>query len=241
MRVFGEVKPTHVIHELTALPKAGARRASDLEPTNRLRIEGTRYLLEAAVAVGARRFVVGSFAPLSNLPPDTTDAAAIAIRSMESQVLEANQSRSIEGVVLRYGLFYGPHNPATDSMIDLVRRRRLPVVKHDAGRLPVIHLDDAVSATVLALTRGRPGGVFEIVDDHPVSMSEIVTTIAELTHSARPIAVPRWLPKIVAPYMARLTSMQLDLSNARARVELGWQPRFATSRQGLTDMLAHAA
>src|SRR5712692_5734933 len=111
-RVVVDAQPTHVVHELTALPKGGPRSARELAPTNRLRIEGTRNLLEAAVAAGAKRLVAGSFAmfrgaPPADAPPDVRDAAE-AVRSMESQILEASRAGRIEGVVLRYGLFYGP-------------------------------------------------------------------------------------------------------------------------------------
>ena len=131
-------RPTHVIHQLTALPKSGVRRSSDLEATNRLRIDGTRNLLDAAIRAGARRFIVGSFAILSSRSQAATateDAAAAAVRSMESQVLEATAQGSIEGVILRYGLFYGLETPSTVAMIDMVRKRRLPVVRDDAGQL----------------------------------------------------------------------------------------------------------
>jgi nucleoside-diphosphate-sugar epimerase len=105
--------PTHVVHELTALPKAGARRASDLEPTNRLRDEATRNLLAAAIAARVQRIVVGSFALIGSAPGALTsdgqiDAASLAVRSMESQILKAARRGVIEGVVLRYGLFYEP-------------------------------------------------------------------------------------------------------------------------------------
>ena len=148
--VVADARPTHVIHQLTALPKAGVRRTSDLEATNRLRIEGTRYLLEAAVEAGARRFLAGSFAMLSARDGRTVSAAsaAVAVRSMETQVLEATARRAIEGVVLRYGLFYGLTVPSTVTLIDKVRKHRLPVVRSDAGQLPVINVDDAVSRLV---------------------------------------------------------------------------------------------
>ena len=158
MAAVRDAHPTHVIHQLTALPKGGPRRASDLTPTNRLRIDGTRNLLDAAIAAGARRFVVGSFAPLSPrgpAPPQIDDEAAAAVRSMEHQVLDASRRGLIEGIVLRYGLFYGLETPSTIAMIDMVRKRRLPVVRGDAGQLPVIHIDDAVSATVRALDWSR--------------------------------------------------------------------------------------
>ena len=151
-------RPTHVIHELTALPKQGPRSPRDLNATNLLRIDGTRNLLEAAINAGAGRFVVGSFALLSPRGPDTTasdDDAAAAIRSMESQVMEATSKGLIEGVILRYGMFYGLETPSTVRMIEMVRKRWLPVVRDDEGQLPLIHVDDAVSATLAALNLAR--------------------------------------------------------------------------------------
>jgi nucleoside-diphosphate-sugar epimerase len=176
-----QARPEVVIHQLTALPKEGVKRASDIEATNRLRIEGTRNLLAAAIAAGARRFIGGSFAllPGAMSSPGSGDAAGEAVRSMESQILErAEAARS--RIVLRYGLFYGPGNPSTVSMVRMVQRRRLPVVRGDHGQLPVIHLDDAVSATVAALDHGGVSAIYDIVDDRPVSMTDIVKAIAEL-------------------------------------------------------------
>ena len=236
--------PTHVIHQLTALPRSGPRRPSDLDPTNRLRIDGTRNLLEAAIHAGARRFLVGSFAILSPRGPVATasgDAAAAAVRSMESQVLETTARGAIEGVILRYGMFYGLETPSTAAIIEMVRKRRLPVVRGDAGQLPVIHVDDAVSATVAALDAAPPGAVYDIVDDRAVSFTEIVDSIAEYTGSATPLRVPGWLPRLVAPYMARMTSTRMPLSNARAKAELGWRPKYATMRDGLAEMFRQAA
>jgi nucleoside-diphosphate-sugar epimerase len=236
--------PTHIIHQLTALPKSGPRRPSDLDATNRLRIEGTRNLLEAAFHAGARRFVLGSFAMLSPRGPvvaASDDDAAAAVRSMERQVLEATERGSIEGVILRYGLFYGLETPSTVTMIDMVRKRRLPVVRSDAGQLPLIHVADAVSATVRALDFAPARGTYDIVDDCAVSLTEIVETIAEYTGSAAPLKVPAWLPRLIAPYMARMTSMRMPLSNAKAKVELGWQPRYSTMRDGFALMFRQAA
>lgn len=238
------VRPTHVIHELTALPKDGVRRSSDIDPTNRLRIEGTRNLLDAAIRAGARRFIAGSFAIMSDRggPPVATDtAAADAVRSMEKQVLDATQRGEIEGIILRYGLFYGPEVPSTVSMIDMVKKRRLPILRHDEGQLPLIHIDDAVSATVRALDHGPAGGVYDIVDDRAVSMAEVVQTIAEFTGSRSPLRVPSWLPKLIAPYMARMMSVRLPLSNSRAGAELGWRPGYPSMREGLAGILRKAA
>jgi nucleoside-diphosphate-sugar epimerase len=237
-RVVAEAGPDVVIHQLTALPKEGPKSAADLEGTNRLRVEGTRNLLAAAVAAGARRFIGGSFALLPGQQgAASADEAAAAVRSMESQIVEASRAGQVEGIVLRYGLFYGPGNPSTESMVSLVRRRRLPVIRGDRGQLPVIHLDDAVGATLAALDHGVAGGVYDVVDDRAVSMTEIVETIAKYTDSAAPFRVPGWLPRLLAPYMARMTSVRMPLSNQKARVELGWHPRYATMSEGLAAML----
>ena len=237
-------EPTHVIHQLTALPLDGPRRAADLDATNRLRIDGTRNLLEAAVNARVRRFVVGSFALLAPREPAaaaTRDAAAAAIRSMEGQVLDATKSGAIEGVVLRYGMFYGLETPSTIAMIDMVRKRRLPVIRGDAGLLPVIHIDDAVNATVRALDAAPAGRTYDIVDDRAVSLTEIVQAIAAFSGSAPPRTVPVWLLRLVAPYMVRLVSMRMPLSNAKAKAELGWQPKYSTLHDGLAAVLRRTA
>jgi len=235
-RAVAAAHPTHVVHELTALPKTGVSRASELEPTNRLRVDGTRNLLDAAIAAGAKRFLAGSFAmlaPRGSVSPDAENPAAAAIRSMETQVVDASAKGAIDGIVLRYGLFYGPDVPSTVNMIESVRKRRLPIVRGDAGEMPLIHVDDAVAATVLALDRAPAGSTYEIVDDRAASLSEIVATIAEFSGAPAPWRVPAWIPRLVAPYMARLLSMRLPLSNAKAKTDLGWQPRYPTLREGL--------
>jgi 2-alkyl-3-oxoalkanoate reductase len=238
-------RPTHVIHQLTALPKDGTvRRPRDLDATNRLRIEGTRNLLEAAIKAGARRFIVGSFAllsPRSAAGAASANDAAAAVRSMESQVLEATARGSIEGVILRYGMFYGLEAPSNVKMIEMVRKRRLPVIRGDAGLLPLIHMDDAVSATLAALDRAPAGSIYEIVDDRAVSMSEIVQALAAYTGAPAPFKVPGWLPRLIAPYMARLATARMPLSNAKAKAELGWAPKYSTMREGLAEMFRRAA
>ena len=137
-RVVAAARPTHVIHQLTALPKQGPRRPSDLAPTNRLRTEGTRNLLEASIAAGARRIIGGSFALFqasmsANAPPAVVKGAE-ALRSMESQILDASRRGAIEGVVLRYGLFYGPGNPATDHCPSIMAAHRLSVASGTSGK-----------------------------------------------------------------------------------------------------------
>jgi nucleoside-diphosphate-sugar epimerase len=237
-------KPTHVIHQLTALPKEGPSRTSDLVATNRLRTDGTRHLLDASIRAGARRFIGGSFALLpgaDSAAPRGINEAADATRSMESQILNASRSRQIEGVVLRYGLFYGPTNPSTIKMIEMVRTRRFPTIRGDKGLLPFIHLDDAVSATLAALDHGSAGSVYDIVDDRAISISEAVRLLAEHTGAPAPRAIPAWLIRMLMPYRARMLSMRLPLSNAQARAELGWRPMFPTFGDGLSKLFSRAA
>jgi nucleoside-diphosphate-sugar epimerase len=243
-RVVVDARPSLVIHQLTALPKAGVRTARDLEPTNRLRTEGTRNLIAAAVSAGSRRMIIGSFAPLhapiTNVPPEMQNGID-AVRSMEAQALAAAERGLLEAVVLRYGLFYGPGNPATQHMIALARKRMLPVVRGDRSLLPFIHIDDAVNATVASLTRGQSGAIYDIVDDHAASMTEMVIDLAKEVGAKRPITVPSWLPRLLAPYLARITSLRVPLSNAKARAELGWAPSYPTYREGLRDLVRPAA
>ena len=235
-RAVAGAHPTHVIHQLTALPKGGPTSARDLVATNTLRVEGTRNLIAAAIAAGATRIVGGSFALMgasASGVPDEVRPAAAAVQSMESQILEASRSRAIEGVVLRYGLFYGLEAASTVAMMARARRRMLPTIRGDRSLLPCIHLDDAASATVAALDRAPDGSTYDIVDDQPVSFSEIVRAVADAAGAPKPIAVPAWLPRLVAPYMARMIALRLPLSNARARAELGWRPSFPTIHEGL--------
>jgi len=244
-RVVVAARPMHVVHQLTALPKGGPRSARDLEPTNRLRIDGTRNLLEASLAAGARRLVVGSFAPLGDirtedLPPEVRPAAD-AVRAMESQALEASRSGQIEAVVLRYGLFYGPDTASTAQMIAMARRRMLPRIKDDRSLLPWIHIDDAARATVAALDAGQPGTIYDIVDDRPVSFSEIVDTLASAAGAPRPIAIPAWLLRLAMPYMAGMIGLRAPLSNGKATRDLGWRPAFPTVAEGLAQTLHRAA
>src|SRR4030095_7535131 len=119
-------------------------------------------------------------------------------------------------------------------MIEMIRKRQLPVVKGDAAQLPLIHIEDAVRATVCALRAAPAGAIHDIVDDQAVRMTEIVEALADYTGSAPPFKVPGWLPRLVVPYMARMTSMRLPLPNARAEAELGWRPTAFTARHRLS-------
>jgi len=231
--------PTHVIHQLTALPKDGVPRGSDLEATNRLRIVGTRNLLDAAIAAGVSRVIAGSFALMHGVDthaPASLRAAAAAVESMESQVLDASNAGTIAGVVLRYGLLYGPGNPATVKLIEMIRKRRLPVIHGDRSLLPWIHITDAVSATLAALDGGPAGSVYNVVDNWPVSISNVVRVVAMYAGAKHPFVVPAWLPRLVTPFAASMMSIRLPVSNRKIRAELGWGPAFPTWRDGFAPI-----
>ena len=230
-----EARPTHVIHQLTALPRTGARRPSDLIATNRLREIGTRNLLAAAAEAGGTRFICGSFAPYGAIAgvPAFHDGVE-AVKSMESQVVNASERRLVDGLVLRYGIVYGAGTPLTDDLVARARKGRLLAIRGDSGRLPFIHVADAVSATVTALRHGSPGACLDIVDDRPVSFSEIAAVAARLAGRGAPRALPLWIPRLLMPYQTRFVTLRLSLSNAAARAELGWRPMYPTVEDGLS-------
>jgi nucleoside-diphosphate-sugar epimerase len=251
--------PTHVVHMLSALPKNGPLRTADIAATNELRIVGTANLLRAAVAAGARRIVGESFSAVygygdlgarprdeGDLPPvRETDAGARAVvealRSLEDQLLAADAQGAIEAVVLRYGMTYGPENASTLYMIDMLRKRWLPLVRGAEGIGSFVHIEDAATATIAALERGRPGAIYNIVDDEPVGLNEYLSALAQAIGARRPLAAPRWLVRLAAPLAATLARTRLPLSNARARRELDWRPRFPSYREGLRQVARQVA
>lgn len=247
-RIVVDAAPTHVVHLLTALPKEGVLRPADLDATNELRIHGTANLLAAAIAAGAQRIVAESFPTvygvgdvsasplreddaLAQLPDDASRPMVEALRSLESQVLAANDR--IEAIVLRYGLFYGESVPSTVSMAESLRARKMPLMRGANGIASFVHVEDAASATIAALERGVPGSVYNIVDDQPVGLKEFVTSMAESIGAPPPRTLPRFLVRVAAPMAALFSITRLPLSNAKAKRELRFQPKFASVREGL--------
>jgi nucleoside-diphosphate-sugar epimerase len=241
-----------VVHELTSLPDRLEFRKRDLyEPTNRIRTEGTRNLLEAARAADSRRFVCQSIAfayrnegsrvkteddPLLDDAPGPFGSGVKALREMEAAVLGAD---TMEGIVLRYGFFYGPgtHYGEDGPMVADVRRRRLPVVGNGTGVFSFIHVDDAADATVAAVDRGAPG-VYNITDDEPAPMSEWVPVLAEAAGARRPLRAPLWLARLVGGRQAADFASELrGASNEKAKRELAWQPAHPTWRTGFKESL----
>lgn len=232
-----------VISELTALKKPPARH-QDMAATNRLRTEGTANLLAAARQLGARRFITQSMVfgygygdwggrVLTEADPfgppglGRFEDHVAAMRSNEQQVFTAD---SLDGIALRYGLFYGP-GPACDALIDGLRKRRIPVARK-SGVLPWVYIDDAAAATVAALERGEPGAAYNITDDEPVGLATLLTALAGAVAAPRPRVVPGWLLAVV-PYVKAVMTGGLRVSNAQAVRELGWTLQAPTYRDGV--------
>jgi nucleoside-diphosphate-sugar epimerase len=238
-----------VISQLTAMKKAPIRH-QDMVATDRLRIEGTANLLDAAERVGAGRFVTQSMVfgygygdfggrvlteadPFAPPGHGRFEEHLAAMRSSEQQVLAAGH---VEGIALRYGLFYGP-GPAGDGLADGLRRRRLPVIG-GGGVQPWVYIDDAAAATVAALEVGLAGSAYNIADDEPVSFSELINAMAAALGAPTPRIVPTWLLAPV-PYAKAMMTGGLRVSTAKAKHELGWAPRVPTYRDGVVELAQH--
>jgi 2-alkyl-3-oxoalkanoate reductase len=235
-------QPEVVVHQLTALTGIGLSRNFDktFAATNRLRTEGTDILIAAAREAGARRLVWQSFTgwpyareggpvkseddPLDPDPPADARESLAAIRHLEAAVLGAD---GLEGVVLRYGGLYGPGTTMTEggTHVDMLRKRRFPIGGSGAGVWSLVHIDDAAEATVRAI-EGGPPGIYNIVDDDPVPVSELVPGLAAAYGAPPPRRLPGWLVRLAAgPQGYSMMTRVRGASNAKAKRELGWQPR----------------
>ena len=237
-----------VIHQATALTRTPTMHRH-LYPTDELRDRGTTHLLQAAALVGARRFVTQSFflgygyrdhgdaavdesAPFAQQAPGAFNRHMTSMRSNEEQVFG---TPGIEGISLRYGLFYGADR-STGKLLDLARKRRLPVTTPTGVTSP-IHLVDAAAATVAALEHGRAGQAYNVVDDHPVSFDEYVRTLAAAVGAPAPRRIPAWMLRPM-PYMyALMVGTRIRVSNAKAKAELGWAPRYPSCHEGITSLV----
>jgi nucleoside-diphosphate-sugar epimerase len=251
-----EAEPEVVVHQLTAIPTQLDLRHFEREfaQTNRLRTEGTDHLLAAARAVGARRFVAQSYAPLifarvgapvkseedplDEHPPKQTRSGLAAIRHLERAVTGADW---IDGVVLRYGGFYGPGTSfglgPEGTMLDAIRERKVPVVGDGGGVWSFIHIEDAADATVEAI-EGEGRGVYNIVDDEPATVAQWLPAAAAAVGAPAPRHVPRWIGRLFAGEAATVMMTEaVGASNAKAKRELGWRPAHATWRDGFATAL----
>jgi nucleoside-diphosphate-sugar epimerase len=242
--------PEVVVHQLTSLPERWNPRKADLyDATNRIRAECTRTLLAAAQAAGARRLVCQSIAfayaprpkpevldegaPLNLGAPPPFGESVRVIDGMERSVVGAD---GLEGLVLRYGWFYGPgtYFGEEGSLAREVRKRRFPVVGSGAGMFSWIHVDDAAGATVAAVEHGAPG-VYNVVDDEPAALRDWLPVYAEAIGAKPPRRVPVWLARLVAGKMAGAVNLQSGASNAKVKRELGWKPRWSSWREGFRE------
>jgi len=239
-----KAEPEVVIHQMTSLSGDFDLRhfARTFDVTNRLRTAGVDNLLAAAQAAGARRIIAQSFAgfptirsggpvkteddPYDPEPPKDMRGALEAIKYLERAVVTS----PLEGIVLRYGPLYGPGS--TDVMVDILKRRQIPVIGNGAGVWSFLHVQDAASAAVAAIDRGEPG-IYNVVDDEPAPVSEWLPVLARCVGAKPPLRVPAWLGRLLAGEAAVSMMTQVrGASNAKAKRELGWAPAWATWRDG---------
>jgi nucleoside-diphosphate-sugar epimerase len=237
-------QPDVIVHQMTALTSLRSFRNFDKEfaATNELRVKGTDYLLEAARQAGARRFVAQSFIgwnnartgspvktesdPLDPHPVSSTRQSMAAIKHIEATVPGAVP----EGVVLRYGFLYG--HGASDSMLDIVKKRQMPVVGGGTGIWSFTEVTDAATATAAAVTRGAPG-LYNIVDDDPAAVHEWLPYLSQCLGVKAPMRAPAWLGRLLAgELVVSLMTQARGSSNEKAKRDLGWALSYASWRDG---------
>jgi nucleoside-diphosphate-sugar epimerase len=243
-----EAAPEVVVHQLTAIGNVDPRHMErSFAATNRLRIEGTDNLLAAARAVGVRRFVAqsnGGFTyprtggqvkteqdPLDPAPIRPMAAMISAVKHLEEAVLGADWT---EGVVLRYGAFYGPGTSMApgSEQFEMIRKRKFPVVGDGGAVWSFVHIADAAEATVAAVDKGRRG-VYNVVDDDPAPVAEWLPALAATLGAKKPMRVPKFIGRLAAgPAGVVLMTELRGASNAKVKRELGWRPAYPTWREG---------
>jgi 2-alkyl-3-oxoalkanoate reductase len=239
--------PDAIVHQATALANAKFTRNLDKSfvVTNRLRTEGADALIATGREAGVSQFIAQSFAsyrfarvggpvkteddPLDPDPPATMRESAAAMTHLEDAVT------AVGGIALRYGVFYGADN---DGLVEPVRKRQFPVIGDGGGMISWIHLDDAAAATVLALEHDGPN-IYAIVDDEPAPVREWLPVLAEALGAKPPRRFPRWLARLIAGEAAAMLGTEArGASNAKAKRELGWEPRYASWREGFPAVYA---
>ena len=245
-------QPDAIVHQMTAISVAHAGKMDVKHPdrwfaiTNRLRSEGTDHLLAAAEATGVSNVVVQGYASWNGDPrggwvkteSDRLNLMEGTAANAQMVVLQRAEEKVVGrgGVVLRYGSFYGPG--AVEDQVMLLRKRQFPLVGNGEGYCSWIHLDDAASATVLAVEQ-QAAGVYNIVDDEPAPASQWLPYLAGCAGAKKPRRVPVWLARILAGDMAvAMMTAGRGFSNAKAKRELGWTLRYPSWRQGFKEMLA---
>jgi nucleoside-diphosphate-sugar epimerase len=242
-------RPDVIVHQMTALASMRSLKKFDEEfaLTNRLRTEGTSYLVAAAALAGTRKFVAQSYTgsnnereggrvkteadPLDPHPPFVMTRAFEAIQMLERIV---STTAGLNGMALRYGSLYGPGTSisADGEIVELIRRRKFPLIGNGAGIWSFIHVDDAARATQLAIERGAPG-IYNIVDDEPVEVSEWLPDLAQVLGAKPPYRLPAWIGRFaIGEAGVSMMTQARGSSNAKAKRAFGWQPEYASWRDG---------
>jgi nucleoside-diphosphate-sugar epimerase len=246
------MRPEVLVHELTALPDRLDYKDPGLyTATNRVRTEGTRNLIAAARSAGARRLVAQSIctlyapvdgwvkderAPIFDDAPPPFGEGIAATRDLEEQVLGAE---GLEGLVLRYGFFYGPRGTYATSgyWAEEFRKRRFPIVGNGEGMTSFVQIEDAAAATAAAVERGE-AGIYNVCDDEPARGREWIPAYAAAVGAKQPFRVPKWIARLIAgKALAAMATSTRGASNEKAKRELGWQPRYPSWRQGFREAL----
>jgi nucleoside-diphosphate-sugar epimerase len=244
----GRAKPDVIVHQLTSIGGLDMRHFDrDFAVTNRLRTEGTDHLLSAGQAVGVQRFVAqsaiyGFYArtggpvkseedPLDPSPPRDERETLAAVRYLEKTVLG---SQWTEGIVLRYGAFYGPGTSLApgEEQFELVRKRKFPLVGNGGGVWSFVHIADAAEATLAAVDHGERG-IYNVVDDDPAPVAEWLPALAQELGAKKPMRVPRFVGRMFAGEVGAMFMTEIrGASNAKAKRELAWRPAHPSWREG---------
>jgi nucleoside-diphosphate-sugar epimerase len=247
-------RPNVIVHEMTDLGGAADLRNFDraFAVSNRLRTEGTDHLMAAAKVAGVKRLIAQSYCgwpyartggpvksetdPLDADPPRELRRSLAAIRYLEATI---TRSFEVEGIVLRYGTFYGEGTGLFGGpFVELVRRRRAPLIGDGNGWWSFVHIDDAAAATALAIERARPGNIYNIVDDDPARVREWLPALARMLGAKPPFNIPAWIPRFLgADHLVTMMTQGRAGSNAKAKLELGWEPAHPSWRQGFAEIV----
>jgi nucleoside-diphosphate-sugar epimerase len=245
-------RPDVIIDQMTDLATVTDLRHFDraFAVTNRLRTDGTDHLLAAAREAEVKRFIAQSFCgwtfsreegsvktetdAIDPEPPRELARTHDALRYLEQIV---TTSIHPEGIVLRYGSFYGPDTGMfSRAMIDELRHRRVPLIGTGAGWWSFVHVDDAASAAVAAIERGNPGQIYNIADDEPAQVSAWLPALAGILGAKPPFHIPAWVARLLAgEHMVAMMTQVHAAANAKAKQELGWQPAYPSWRQGFAE------
>ncbi len=242
-----KAEPDVIVHQMTAIPTSIKLRNFDkvFATTNELRTRGLDHLMAAAVATGTGRVIAQSYTgwpnirtggpvkteedPLDPSPPANQRASMAAIRHVERTVQGA---AGVTGLALRYGMLYGPGT--ADEIAAMIRKRQFPLVGRGEAVWSFLHIEDAALATLAAIERG-PAGVYNIVDDEPATVAEWLPAVAAAVGGKPPMRVPAWVGRLAAGEVGVSMMTQVrGSSNAKAKRELGWQPRWPSWREGFT-------